>query len=197
VRYSNNEYCDTLALDNTGPNNLFDLPTEVLKHVNYFLDSNVAKKCREKENLLQYQRLYKGLIKSIRNFKIYNTGKIPNMCHLLSHMLNHEKKINIIYPISNTLKQQCYQNILRCIIDLKNKGFKCSNGNKLQELVCGLLFLLRTGVTYTKYELLPAIPEVRRCIPMESRLKIYFNIDSKIVTSIENEIKFVFRDFHQ
>lgn len=174
-----------------------ELETEVNKIIDKLLDSSQTVKCRNEENQIQIKKIVKSFIKSIRMFKLSHPGKMPNMCDLLTCTVEQEKKISFIYPISAQLKRQCSQNVLLCLLQLKNKGFRIYIGNKLQDLVCGLVYLMRTGISYKKYELLKALPEIGRCLPAESRLKMYFGINSKVITAVENEVKLAFRDYLQ
>jgi hypothetical protein len=196
VRYSTEEYLDTVAYETRTVSHV-DLDSEVGKYVDKLLDSHLASVCRQNENSCQAKKIYKNLIKIIRANKMQNEPGLPNICQLLTQSIQIEKRINFIFQASASLKAKCHRHILLCIIDLKHKGFKICIGNKLQDLVCGLLYLLRSGVSYQNHELLSPIPEIARCLPIESRLKQYFNINSKVITSVENEVKLAFRDFHQ
>ena len=196
VRYSKDEFLDHVVFKQT-PHAKVDLEAEVKKYVDKILDSGMSKKCRKEENGHQSKKLYKSFIKAIRAFKLKNKKGIPNICDLLTSTLHMEKRVNFIYRASESVKQKCYQNILLCILDLKNKGYKICIGNKFQDLICGLVYLLRTGICYQNHELLSPIPEIARCLPIESRLKQYFGVNSKVITSVENEVKLAFRDYHQ
>lgn len=197
VRYSKEEYYDNICMKPENHVIPIDWDQEVGKYIDKILDSTLSRKCREEENKTQIKKLHKAFIKTIRQFKLANYNKLPNICELLTTMIHQEKRIFFIHEVSPQLKQKCHQNILLCILDLKSKGYKICPGNKLQDLVCGLIYLLRSGISYRNYELLPAIPEIAQCLPIESRLKLYFNISSKVITSVENEVKLAYRDFHQ
>ncbi len=196
VRYSNDEFLDTVSYETKVVNHV-DLDSEVCKYVDKLLDSTLATQCRVTENNYQAKKIFKNFVKIIRTHKMQSKHGLPNICQLITQSLQIEKRINFIFQATPALKSRCQRNILLCIIDLKNKGLKVCIGNKLQDLVCGLLYLLRTGVSYRTHELLSPIPEIARCLPIESRLKQYFNINSKVITSVENEVKLAFRDFHQ
>lgn len=196
VRYSDNEYLDHVVFKNNN-SVTHDLSVEVSKYIDKILNSHLTHKCRTEENSHQSKKIYKSFIKSIRQYKLKYPNTIPNMCNLLTSVLQNEKRVNFIYPASKTLQVKCHGNILSCILNLKSKGYKICIGNKLEDLVCGLIYLLKTGISYQNHELLAPIPEIAKCLPMESRLKTYFDINSKIITSIENEVKLAFRDFHQ
>lgn len=168
------------------------------KYIEKLLDSYDALRCRREENSHQSKKLYKSFIKCIRNLKLERPHEsLPNICDLLTSTMHMEKRTSFIYPASAELKHKCQRHILLCILDLRQRGYRICGGNKLQDLVCGLLYLLRTGITYKNHDLLSAIPEISRCLPMESRLQTYFRINSKVITSVENEIKLAFRDFLQ
>lgn len=196
VRYSTNEYLDHVVFKNTVVVNN-ELSIEVSKYINKILNSSLATKCRIEENNYQSKKIYKSLIKCIRLFKLKHPNKLPNMCTLLTNVFQQEKRINFIYPASKELQQKCLANILQCILNLKSRGYKICMGNKLEHLVCGLIYLLKTGISYQNLELLSPIPEISKCLPMESRLKTHFDVNSKVITSVENEVKLAFRDFHQ
>jgi hypothetical protein len=214
VRYSSDEYLDHVQFTHTNHNHQcggggashhgsgsahsnIDFQTEIQKIMDKLLLSDIAIQCRNTENKLQIKKIIKSFIKSIRVFKLKSPHKLPNICDLLTHTMHQEKKLMFIYPISTPLYQRCHQAIFQCILQLKKKGFKVYIGNKLQDLVCGLLYLLRTGISYNNHEFLQAIPEISRCLLLESRLKLYFGVNSKVITSIENEVKLAFRDYYQ
>jgi hypothetical protein len=204
VRFSKEEFIDTVvfkpsSISGVTPHviNNGDLSNEISKIVDRILDSHLMAKCRHEENSIQSKRIIKSFIKSIRLFKKKHASGLPNICDLLTQTLHQERKVSFIHPVSSPLKKACYQSVCLCIIRLKNKGFKICIGHKLQDLVCGLIYLLRTGISYNNLELLHPIPEIARCLPIESRLKTYFGINSKVITSVENEVKLAFRDHLQ
>ena len=84
-----------------------------------------------------------------------------------------------------------------CLLDLRGKGVKITTGTRLQDLVCGMLYMLRTGLTYKNRVLLAAIPEIDACLPHENKIELYFGISSKVICMTENEVKLVFREFYQ
>lgn len=196
VRYAKEEYMDHIVFKNEHVTHV-ELDVEVSKVVDRILDSIQSELCRREENSHQNNKLHKSFIKSIRMHKLQHKKQLPNICNLLTHTLQMEKRINFVCKVSPELKRRCNQNILLCLFDLRNRGFKIYSGNKLQDLVCGLLYLCRSGISYQNRELLSPIPEIARCLPMESRLKQYFNINSKVITSIENEVKLAYRDYLQ
>jgi hypothetical protein len=67
----------------------------------------------------------------------------------------------------------------------------------MQELVCGLLFMLKPGLIFGNRVLLPAIPELQRCLPPENKLQSFLGVSSKIICMTENEVKMIFREHYQ
>lgn len=200
VRYAKEEYIDHAVMESgeyREKNIHMDLDNEIKIHLDKILSGPVFEQCRVTENSHQSKKIYKSVLRQIRMFKMEHPNTIPNFCKLLSRVLHMEKRISFIHPASGELKRRCHEKIYVCVLDLHRKGYRVSHGNRLQDLVCGLLYLLRTGIQYRNHELFACIPEIARCIPMESRLKAYFNINSKVITSVENEVKLAFRDFHQ
>ena len=66
----------------------------------------------------------------------------------------------------------------------------------MEALVCSLLFLLHTGVVFQGHMQLPAVAEISACLPLESKLSLYFGISHKVICCVENEIKMLFREFY-
>ena len=65
---------------------------------------------------------------------------------------------------------------------------------KTHGFVIGLLYLMRTGVQmWDSIEVLPRVPELRVCLPLESQLHSLLKLSTKIVTESENIIKLSFR----
>ena len=119
------------------------------------------------------------------------------MHHVLASVALAEKNHCFSLEASPELIQYCSQCILVCLLDLRAKGFRVSTGAHLKSLAVGLLYLLRSGITFHNHVILPAVPEISSCIPSESKLEQYFGISSKVVTSIENECKLFLRGVYQ
>ena len=61
---------------------------------------------------------------------------------------------------------------------------------KMDYLVVGLIYLLRTGVVaFDTLQVVPRVPALRRLLPMETSLKSQFRIPCKIITEVENITK--------
>lgn len=196
VRHSTDEYCDTVSYVER-PVCTYDLDTEVQSAVATLLLGPRAMRCRQQENARQYTRLAHHMHKQMRAFKLTNPGKWPSVCCILAQALAQEKYWRFIETASEDLVKQCSRNITLCLLELKSSGGKVSSGTRLQDLVCGMLYMLKHGLTFQNRVLLSAIPEVDRCLPHENKIEAYFGISSKVICMTENEVKLIFRESYQ
>ena len=74
---------------------------------------------------------------------------------------------------------------------------KITSGGRMQDLVCGMLYMLKSGLSFQNKVLLKAIPELDRCLPHENKIEGYFGVSSKVICMTENEVKLVFRESYQ
>ena len=174
-----------------------DLKTEVTYIVASFLTSRRASACREQENSKQNAKLTQHLLRQMKTFKMSHPGAKPNICWLLAQAMTQEKYWRFIDAASDDLVKHSAIHIANCLRDMKNRGVKITSGNRLQELVCGLLYMLKNGLGFQSQMILPAIPEVDRCLPHENKIEIYFGVSSKVICMTENEVKLVFRESFQ
>lgn len=174
-----------------------DMDTEIYSVVYRFLLGPRSELCRTKENQKQYQKIQAHLYKQLKHFKIKQPDCLPNMCQIIAVSMVQEKHWRFIRAASEHLAQQCSRQIMLCLLDLRGKGVKITTGTRLQDLVCGMLYMLRTGLTYKNRVLLAAIPEIDACLPHENKIELYFGISSKVICMTENEVKLVFREFYQ
>ena len=158
---------------------------------------NRAAKCREQENAKQYARLGQHMQRQMRAFKLAHPGGRPSVCVLLASAMGQERYWRFIEEASEDLVRHCAENIGRCLLQLRANGSKIANGTRLQDLVCGMLYMLKHGLIFGGRVLLSAIPEVDQCLPHENKIEAYFGISSKVICMTENEVKLVFRETYQ
>ena len=111
--------------------------------------------------------------------------------------MGQEKYWRFIEKASEDLVIHSSKHISQCLLEMKSKGVKITSGTRLQDLVCGLLYMLKHGLTFQSRVILSAIPEVDRCLPHENKIENYFGISSKVICMTENEVKLVFRESYQ
>ena len=59
----------------------------------------------------------------------------------------------------------------------------------MDSFIIGSLYIMRTGITIKKFEVLKCVVELRSLLPLESLLQQCFSIKPKIITEVENIIK--------
>lgn len=199
VRHAKDEYMDSCTAGPSQPRaqQFQDINAEVVCIVSMFLTSQRARLCREQENAKQSARLAHHLHRQMKSFKLKSPGCIPNVCHLLAQAMRQEKYWRFIEAASEELVTQAAKQITLCLLDMKAKGVKITSGARTQELVCGMLYMLKTGLSFRSRILLAAIPELDQCLPHENKIEGYFGVSSKVICMTENEVKLVFRESYQ
>lgn len=198
VRHAANEFCDTVVHAERHPKPAApDMETEVYCATAMLLLGERATKCRELENAKQYARLGAHLHKQMLLFKLAQPDRAPNLCHLLAAAMQQERYWRFIEEASEDLVRHCAGTITGCLRLLKARGAKIMTATRMQDLVCGMLYMLKHGLTFQNRVLLSAIPEVDRCLPHENKIELYFGISSKVICMTENEVKLIFRESYQ
>ena len=197
VRHSKDEFLEYRTCTPTKPNNTHNIDEEVLCIVSTFLTSQRARVCREQENTKQNARLSQHMHRQMKLFKLTNPGKIPNVCWILAQAMTQEKYWRFIEAASEELVANCSNRITACLLEMRAKGVKITSGSRMQELVCGMLYMLKHGLCFQNKIILSAIPEVDRCLPHENKIEAYFGISSKVICMTENEVKLIFRESYQ
>jgi hypothetical protein len=196
VRHADNEFYDTVSLvEKPRVNN--DISGEVHAIVASFLMGDRAKRCREHENAKQYNKLSLHLYRQVRRFKLGNGKHIPCICQLLASAVQQERYWRFIGEASQELVTQCACNITSCILKLQATSGRIPHGTRLQEMVCGMLYMLKHGLVFRDQTLLSCIPEIDKCLPHENKIEAYFGISSKVICMTENEVKLAFRETYQ
>jgi hypothetical protein len=197
VRHSKDEYLEHRPSAPPKAHHTQNLSDEVVCTVATFLTSQRARVCREQENSKQNARLSQHMHRQMKLFKLTNPGKIPNVCWILAQAMTQEKYWRFIEAASEELVVNCSNRITSCLLEMRAKGVKITSGSRVQELVCGMLYMLKHGLTFQNKIILSAIPEVDRCLPHENKIETYFSISSKVICMTENEVKLIFRESYQ
>ena len=198
VRHAPNEYWENATFPcEHAQKQEYDMGLEVQGVVSRLLLGQRAKFCREEENGKQYTRLAQHMYKMLRTFKLNNPGKMPNVLQILAQTVAQEKYWRFIEAASEDLVHHCARNITLCLLELKSNGARVLTSGKIQDMVCGMLYMLKNGLLFKNRVLLAAIPEVDRCLPHENKIEAYFGISSKVICMTENEVKLIFRESYQ
>ena len=197
VRHALHEYSDSTHVIHRQPQTT-EIAPEVHSVVAIFLQSDRAARCREQENSRQYMRLTQNMHRQMRLFKMAHPGALPDVCQLLALSIKQERYWRFIEEASDELIRHCVSNITKCLIELRSKGTKIGgSGTRLQDMVCGLLYMLKNGLIFKDRVLLSCIPEIDRCLPHENKIGAYFGVSSKVICMTENEVKLLFRESYQ
>ena len=201
VRHGPDEYVDTCCISGSADarrhGGATELDAEVHCVVFRLLQGDHARRYRQEENARQARKVRASLHKALRQAKLRGLEGLPNICQVLAEVMQGEKNLRFVQEASERLADQCTKEILACLVELRGRGVKTTSGQCLQELVCGLLYMLRTGLCYRNIVLLQCIHEIADCLPLESKITQYFGISSKCVTSVENLVKLTFRAHYQ
>jgi len=201
VRHAASEYTDTCSvpLEYRDDRSCLppDLDADIYNAISYILLSDKANKYRNSENNKVSSKLAQSLHKSLKAFKMKGSGGLPVLHTHLAWLFYSETNVRFIQEASHDLVNQCARVISQCIVDLHKKGIKITPGVSLQNLVVGLMYLLRTGLTYEKHVLLPCIEEVALVLPNENRLENVFGISCKSICIVENITKYLWRNHLQ
>ena len=194
VRHAREEFTDTVLREEKGGIGCTDVDGEVYCIIYKILRGSHAKTYRDSENARQAKKLTIALHKTLRQHKVQGLKGWPCMLTCLAQVMATEKNVRFIQEASHGLMQQCVRQIVVCMLDLQSKGVKINSGTRLQNMACGLLYLLQTGLQFKNHMLLSCIEEVADCLPHENKLETFFGISSKVICETENEIKLVFRE---
>ena len=199
VRHAAGEYSDTVAYTDRAaiPPEQGELESEVRCMVASLLLGERARRCREQENAKQHARLAQHMQKQLRVFKLTHPGELPCVCRALACAMGQERYWRFIEEASEDLVRHCAHHIALCLLQLRARGVRLTPGPRLQDLVCGMLYMLKHGLVFRDQVLLSAIPEVDKCLPHENKIEAYFGISSKVICMTENEVKLVFRETYQ
>ena len=135
--------------------------------------------------------------RQMRLFKLQHPGRRPGVCEMLASAVGQERYWRFMEEASEDLVRHSAHNITRCLHILKANGIRVSQGQRLRDMVCGMMYMLKNGLVYRDRVLLAAIPEVEKCLPHENKIEAHFGISSKVICMTENEVKLVFRETYQ
>jgi hypothetical protein len=196
VRHAVTEHSDnTVFLEK--PIATVEIEPEVRSIVTSLLLGERARRYRQQENNRQYARLAQHMQKQMRLFKLAHPGRVPGICEILAGAIGQERYWRFMEEASEDLVRHCAQNITQCLHLLRSHGVRFSQGQRLRDMVCGMLYMLKNGLVFRDRVLLSAIPEVEKCLPHENKIEPHFGISSKVICMTENEVKLVFRERYQ
>ena len=104
-------------------------------------------------------RVQTALFKLLRSFKVANPCVLPVLHTIIGQLVCAGcEQPRMVLEAGKQLVQRCKDNVACCIKLLCKRGIRLLTAQRMEELVCGLLFLLRTGVVFQGHVLLLADP---------------------------------------
>ena len=189
VRYGKGEYVDSaMPPPNPAARRGVELHDEIHSTVEWFLGGEQAEDSRKDEvdrTLARYQQL---LVRALKQHKMdeaaQGLNRMPVLpCVVASAM--HGLRPRMCVPVTRALCLQCSERITKCLTDL---GMTGAPGKRV-DLVVGMLYLMKNGLTIANTQWLPRIPALKHCLPHESTLERRFKLSTKLICTCENEIK--------
>lgn len=198
--FATSEYCDNVTIQSMGsPQKTTIDATEVYPHIHKLLFSPNTEASHITE-MNKIQSKYKSiLMRVLKEFKTKNPGRAPNLCHILTTIMQNSKN-NRFYnflPEPRDLEriaQTCSQCIAHVISLMKRHDPKILNSTKFSTLCIGMLYLMRNGLETRSVMVMPYMKILTYILPMETHLHSNFNIRCKSITEIENIVKIFLRN---
>lgn len=197
--YSELEFVDTAAFAPThSPKNNKVSFEFVLFHVREILCSEKAVLCFEQERKTTDNKLKLLFTKVMRDYRVKNPYKPPDIFLLVSNFLinaNNLKEISETFDVVQRehIAQKCSISITRFFYILENISPEIFNFLKKNILIVGLLYLMRTGLSIFDMGILPKIDSLISLLPIENNLMHFFQIKCKYITETENLVKLQLR----
>lgn len=188
--YGTETWSDRTVCSSMDKKCLTELSYDIETHVNDLLVSNNAKLCAKFEQDNYTSRLAYAV----------DSCSSCKHCDCVTDVLAHVlQKVALRIPSEFcetervALKKQCVLAInSSAAVLFKNKYFKICRANQKQ-IVFGLVYLLRTGVTKDGVVVLPMLRDLCAVLPLEAHLKTFFRVSPSSITDTENRLKFVIR----
>lgn len=193
--YADTEFADTVMLgtgESSPKSNLVEYEM-VYMHVSKILCSDDARQCLEQEKARVAGRLQHLCYRILKDHKMEGRG-VPNMCTLACMLASRSRTIRMC-PISFDLEHRvevaktASQAITRLACALINVYPGMFRLMRMDLVVVGLLYLMRSGLVLHGVTVLPSNPELAWLLPLESYLFPCFQIRCKTITEVENLVK--------
>ena len=174
----------------------------VLRTVSHILLSPKTQVSIQNETVKLMSKLRSVAMRRLRQYRVQK--RTPNLCDLdahLHHMLCGHRLPPPLLDISSEQRRRCAHEATRAISQLihfmRKHCVSVPTCVKQGGVVAGMLYMMRFGVTIDSVTVLPCLPELKRLLPLEQHLPIFFNMRAKIVTEAENVIKYNMRGVSQ
>jgi hypothetical protein len=194
--YSTKEYTENVCVtDHVGLHETQIVHDDaVYCYVAQMLLSDKAKQSMLHEHEKWTQKHQYVLFRLMKEYKMNNPGKMPNILYLVTCMLNKSANIRqcsstFDIPLRESIARYCTKIIARILTILLPYFSHSMIQFKQKILTIGLLYLMRVGIEVHNITLLPRVPILNTLLPLETHLFTHFNIRCKSITEVENVIK--------
>ena len=150
--------------------------------------------CKNTEISRYAQKVTEILYKDLKLYKESNLDTIPVISELAAVSI---RKIGMLeqptvaeYEVRAKLCEWCSEIITKHVHQILKLGSSLSlNISKIRGTIIGLIYLCRTGIIFKGIVVLPRNDLLARLLPMEIYLQSTYEVKSKVITEIENDMK--------
>lgn len=200
--YADTEFTDTVILvSNDSPKPKFVEYEAVYMHISKILCSEDARQCLEQEKTKVSQKLQYLMYKVMREEKQLCRG-VPNLFKVMTLLAAKSQNIRICpceFDIDKRvpIAKSAAKSVTRLICALHNIYPTMFKLMRVDIIVVGLLYLMRSGLVLHGTTILPCIQDLNRLLPLESYLYPCFQIKCKTITEVENVVKMHIRSLNR
>lgn len=198
-QYALTEFTDTVSAEESTSNMIqFVESGDVYPVVSQLLlsgrcaDSHIS----ESTKLIHRQKVL--LQKFLKEHKLKQPHRPPNWIEITTKIANQCKNHRLCNVPSSVAERKqisryCSEMIARMITAMRKYNERFFKNIKLQNLIIGLLYLMRNGLKFSEITFLPQVPQLQQALPLESHLQSHFQVRCKVITEIENLVKIFLR----
>lgn len=201
TEFSNNVSVDIVCTDVSSHLNSVEWDY-VCCNIHHVLSSEHAEECFDFEKRRIQSRLSVNLMKIMRDYKVQNPGKGPNMVVFATQLANISRNIRLCglhFDYAHRLRvcSYCSMAISHFLRTLQQSCPHIFTAMKQDHLIVGLLYLMRVGLNVNGIVILPVLNILHSLLPLESLLLQFFGVKAKCITEVENVIKVNLRSLTQ
>jgi len=134
------------------------------------------------------------LYRELKVYKEAGGGMMPVISEIAAISMrkigNLDQPLLVEYEVRLKLCQWCSDVVAKHVHQILKLGSSLSlNISKIKGTIIGLIYLCRTGVIYKGVVVLPRNDLLARLLPMEIYLQSTYDVKSKVITEVENNMK--------
>jgi hypothetical protein len=193
--FAETEFADTVILQrgSSSPRSRQVEYEMVLMHVSSVLCSDDARQCLAQENARVSQKLQHLFYRILKEYKL-GGHRVPNLCSLAAALAARARSVRmcpIVFDLGKRMQvsRVAAKAITRLACALTNVYPDIFRLMRIDLVVIGLLYLMRSGLVLHGVTVLPSHPELTWLLPLESYLFPCFQIRCKTITEVENLVK--------